>query len=61
MKGYVARKGDRWYAVIYEGPTRSAGGNAGAGIPPAPSGPTPNASPPDLPANTSSPTTRRGR
>jgi len=19
MKGYVARKGDRWYAVIYEG------------------------------------------
>jgi hypothetical protein len=23
MQGYVARKGDRYYAVIYEGSTRS--------------------------------------
>ena len=29
MKGYVARKGNRWYAVIYEGSTRSPGGNDG--------------------------------
>jgi hypothetical protein len=25
MKGYVRRKGDRWYAVIYEGVDPTAG------------------------------------
>lgn len=38
MQGYVARKGDRYYAVIYEGTDRSRGAIADGGIPPAPIG-----------------------
>ena len=51
MKGYVARKGDRWYAVIYEGIDPSPAGNGAAGTPPAPTAPTPNGSPPGSPPN----------
>lgn len=36
MKGYVARKGDRYYAVIYEGLDSLTGAIADGGIPPAP-------------------------
>ena len=32
MKGYVARKGDRYYAVIYEGRDRSADASGVGGI-----------------------------
>lgn len=32
MKGYVVRKGNQHYAVIYEGSTRSPATNADAGI-----------------------------
>lgn len=38
MKGYVARKGDRWYAVIYEGLDPVTVGSAGRGMPPEPAG-----------------------
>jgi integrase len=42
MKGYVARKGDRWYAVVYEGLDPVTGRERRVGIPRAPSGPTLN-------------------
>lgn len=44
MKGYVAKKGNRWYAVIYEGSIRSPAANVGAGTRPAPNALTPNGS-----------------
>ena len=47
MKGYVTRKGDRWYAVIYEGIDPSPAGNDAAGTPPAPSALTPSGLPHD--------------
>ena len=61
MKGYVARKGDRWYAVIYEGLDPVTGRERRVGTRPARSAPTPNVSPPDSPANTTVATTRLGR
>jgi hypothetical protein len=35
MKGYITHKGNRWYAVIYEGLDPITGRNAGPGIQPA--------------------------
>jgi hypothetical protein len=34
MKGYLTRKGDRWYTLIYQGLDRSPAGNGAAGFPP---------------------------
>ena len=48
MQGYVARKGDRYYAVIYEGIDPLTGGSAGGGIPPAPTKQRPRALASDL-------------
>ena len=45
MRGYVAKRRDRFYAVIYEGIDPIAGRNDVVGILPAPTGPTPNSSP----------------
>ncbi len=45
MHGYVIRKRDRYYAVIYEGLDPSPVGSAAPGIPPAPIDPRPNDSP----------------
>jgi hypothetical protein len=51
MKGYVARKGGRWYAVIYEGLDPITGREHrswhAAGL----SGPMPRSSPPGSPAS----------
>jgi hypothetical protein len=38
MRGYAVRKGDRWYAVVYEGLDPVPARRRGAGIPPAPAG-----------------------
>jgi len=42
MKGCVARRGERWYAVIYEGSSRSLAGSVGAGTRRAANAPTPS-------------------
>jgi hypothetical protein len=42
MKGYVARKGDRWYAVIYEGLDPVTGRERRGGTLPGPAGRTPS-------------------
>jgi hypothetical protein len=60
MKRYVAKKGNRWYAIIYEGIDPVTGGNDEAGMPPAPSAPTPNGSRQRLPATANAETMRRG-
>jgi hypothetical protein len=60
MKGYVARKGNRWYAVIYEGTDPITGRSDAAGIPPAASTVTPSGSPPGSPASATAPTTKLG-
>ena len=36
MRGYVAQRRNRFYAVIYEGIDPITGGSVGDGIPPAP-------------------------
>ena len=58
MKGYVARKGNRWYAVIYEGLDPITGEDGGAGIQPARFEPTPNVSRRDWRASMTAATTR---
>jgi hypothetical protein len=51
MRGYVTRKRDRYYAVIYEGLDPVTGRNAASGTPPAQIGPRRNGSPPTSPRN----------
>ncbi len=49
MQGYVVRKGDRFYAVIYEGMIRSPDGSGDAGTLPARTASRPSRSQPSSP------------
>ena len=45
MKGHVAKKGNRYYAVVYEGLDPISGKRSASGTPPAPAGTRPKPSP----------------
>ena len=57
MDGYVARKGNRWYAVIYEGLDPVTGRDIGDGTQPAPTRRPQRCSLVDSPANSEAPMT----
>jgi hypothetical protein len=58
MKGYVARKGNRWYAVVYEGTDPITGRERRSWHPAAAVGPTPSGSPLGSSANGEARTTK---